>query len=496
MKKLTLIITVIAAIGISSCKKGFLDESVNPNSPSTSSLALSLTSAEKGAADIVNGWGSYTGTDYMYAPYGVWAGYWVQNPNGYIANPIYYDYQIQTTTTNLPWSDLYDNLANLNILEVNSTGTNANYEAIAKVMKAYDFEQLVDNYNNVPYSQAFQGAKNFTPAYDSGTSIYADLIKQMDAAIALINGATTQIPPGSDDIIFGGNMTSWKKFANTMKLRLIMRQSNLPTFAGLKVELANTAAEGYLDGSTQAEANPGYALSDSYGGQESPFYREYGIDPNGSTTLYGNSYFVANSFCVNLMVGLNDTVRVKLFYTPVGDTVTSAYQGSTVTPPVVSTIGSGLLNPTQNAVLFSGAESLFLQAEAANDGMIPGTASTLYNAGITASFAKLGLSSTQAAAYYGQPGVSLTTSGNVEQSIITQKYIALNGFGVFEAYNEYRRTGYPDLPRSKASGALGTGLPTRIFYPQIEYNTNPGNVGQQPSATVATEFGSKIFWAK
>jgi hypothetical protein len=511
MKKLTLIITILTAIGITSCKKGWLDESVNPNAPSQNTLPLALTSAEKGAADIINGWGSYTGTTWEYAPYAVWEGYWVESPNGYITDPRLTQYQITTTSVGFPWSDLYDNLSDVNLMQLSAVSQNSpDYEAIALVLKAYGFEQLVDNFNNVPYSQAFQGTSgNLTPVYDSGQSIYTDLIKQMDNAIDLINKNPTAVPPGSDDIIFGGNMTSWKKFANTMKLRLIMRQSNLPGFAALKTELASTESEGYLDGTTQAEAQPGYNLSDAYGGQENPFYLCYGLKPNSSTTLYGNSYWLANAFCVNLMKGLNDPRVVRFYATLDGSTdpaqVIGAALGTSSPPANVSKIGPGLIGDVTTsagqsagaalpAVMFSGAESLFLQAEAANDGMITGVPLTLYDAGITASFEAVGLTDADATTYEAQASVNVIT----EENIITQKYIALNGYGNFEAYNELRRTGYPAVPRSLNNGALGSAgqLPSRVFYPQVEYSTNPANVAKQVAATVKNEFNSKIFWAK
>jgi len=540
MKKVTLIITILTAIGITSCKKGWLNESVNPNASSTTTLPLALSSAENGAADIINGWGSYSGNTWEYAPYAAWEGYWVESPNGYVSDQRLTQYSITTTSVGFPWTDLYNNLSNINLMQIAAkSGNNPDYEAIALVLKAYDFEQLVDNFNNVPYTQAFQGsAGNLTPVYDSGQSIYTDLIKQMDNAITLINtNAAATIPvigPGSDDIIFAGNMTNWKKFANTMKLRLIMRQSNLPGFLALKAELASTAAEGYLDGTTQALANPGYLLSDAYGGQETPFYLCYGFKPDGSTTLYGNSFWLANAFCVTLMNNLADTSRLKRVYATVdgsnnSDMVFGAALGSSNPPANVSHIGPGLLgdnNTTgaaKSAVMFSGAESLFLQAEAVNDGMITGSAITLYDAGITASFEALGAQTTEtqavivngvvttpatyytpdqsAAIYYAQASVAAPT----EQNIITQKYISLNGYGNFEAYNEYRRTGYPAIPRSLNSGAYGSSsggasgigqLPSIVFYPQVEYSTNPANVAKQPAATVNTEFNDKIFWAK
>ena len=127
-------------------------------------------------------------------------------------------------------------------------------------MTVFDYQQLVDNYNNVPYSQALQGTKKSNPAYDNGSAIYDDLLKQLDAAIALIQGApTTDANPGVADIMYGGNMTNWLKFANTLKLRLALRQSNVAAkTAALKAAVAATASLGYIDASISALVNPGY----------------------------------------------------------------------------------------------------------------------------------------------------------------------------------------------------------------------------------------------
>ncbi len=287
MKKTFSIIFFALVISASSCKKDFLSLENNPNTPSVTSPSLILSGAEKVTADIVNT---------NYSTYGVWMGYWSPSGN-YVPNAALVQYNY-TTDDYQVWTNLYSNLSNYNYLETATAGdvSQNNFQAIAKIMKAFNFQSLVDNYNNVPYTKAFQGLANNAPTYDKGEDIYNDLIKQIDAAIALIKAApATSSNPGSADIIFKGNMTNWIKFANTLKLRLILRQWNLTAKqTTLKAAMATTAAEGFMDESTPVVANPGYLNSDAYGGQQSPFWRSYGYTQNGNTT--GNyAYYRANS---------------------------------------------------------------------------------------------------------------------------------------------------------------------------------------------------------
>ena len=504
------IIAIVFAFGIAGCKKNYLDLETNPNQPSVTTPQLSLTSAEVAAAKIVQ-------TDYN--EYGVWLGYWTTSGN-YVPNPDINEYNITNgsfatgaigSTTIFAWDDLYLNLANLNALQ-NLTAADAtlgNFEAIAMILKAYDFEQLVDNYNDVPYSQAFN-ATIVAPAYDKGSVIYEALGKQLDAAIALINKTASNslaISPGSADAAFAGDMTGWKKFANSLKLRLALRVYTKTPTDPLVTDLSSTASEGYLDGTTQAAVNPGYIQANSGAGisQESPFYGDYGFDVNNNPTS-NNVYYRANQYAVSYYLDNNDP-RAAACYSPTA--ATGAIQGNvfgdtrtTLQNPNTSAVGPGLLqSATQNAVIFSGAESLFLQAEALQDGLgitagaSFATAQAAYEAGITASFVSLGLTAAQATAYYSQTSANVgwASSSNKEQAIITQKWAALNGWSNLEAYNEYRRTGYPALPSSIDPAAVGNTLPSRIFYPTTELTSNTANVAKEGTLN---QFTSKIFWAK
>jgi hypothetical protein len=477
MKKYISLIAVFLTVGIAGCKKDYLSLENNPNQPSITTPDLALAAGEVGAAYVVQ---------VAYPHYGVWSGYWTTSGN-YVPNATINEYQITTGSFGLPdgnslWTDLYLNLSNFNTLQnlAAASPTTANYQAIAMIMKAYNFAQLVDNYNDVPYSQAFN-TKNITPAYDKGADIYHDLGKQLDAAIALINkDAAVAIGPSTSDVVFGGDMTGWKKFANSLKLRLAIRVFNkLGVSDPLVTDLASTAAEGYLDGTTQAHVNPGYTGSNSGAGvsQENPFYGEYGADVTNNPT-FGNLYYRANDYAVKFYTSTNDP-RLGAYYAK-----TSAggiYHGNifgdisgNLQNPATSGIGPGLLTgPTQDAVLFSGAESLFLQAEALLNGINIGTTGPAspqlaYQAGITASFESLGLTDAQASAYYTQPINNVAYASSVpETAIITQKWAALNGLFNLEAYNDYRRTGIPALLSSVDPAAISTNLPTRILYPPM-----------------------------
>lgn len=538
MKKYILIFLIILAVAGSSCKKTYLSElAINPNTPATATPGLLLAGALKKTADITAPAASPNG----YPVYGFWMNYlaWSTGTQPNAANLLY-----QFTTSSFDFfTPIYGNIANYNA--VISSTTEPYYVAISKIMIAYDYEMLVDNYNDVPYSQALQGLTGLTPAYDKGSAIYDDLMVQLDAAIKLIQNApvaTTTSPgaafPGATDIVYGAStiakMNNWILFANTLKLRLAVRQSNLASkAAALKTAIQATASLGYIS-STSNEANvqPGYA---NINGQQSPLDQAVGYTQTGGTSGSGATYY-ANSYFVNALIGNGtpvktaaipatpttpaipatpgpDDLRLFQIYAPsttaiAGGKIEGTALGQTSTPTEIdpatgkatgvlqSRYSAFLLAPTKSTPIFSATESLLLQAEAAKSGLLSGTPATFYNAGVEASFVDLGLTVAQADAYLALPAYAYPASGSdavQEQAIIYQKWVSLNPYGYLEAYNEYRRTGYPNVPLSILTGVTATNLPTRIPYPLTEYNTNGINVGAEGNVD---SFTSKIFWAK
>jgi len=359
-------------------------------------------------------------------------------------------------------------------------------------------------------------------------------MKQLDAAIGLIQKApATALNPAGADIVYGGNMTSWIKFANTLKLRLCIRVTNVSTLEStFAAAVQATQSLGYIDGSSGAPAglvNPGYLNTDADGGQESPLWRNYGFNQSNAQQT-DRQEFQANSFAANFYGSNNDPRLIEVYggsITPDAATATSLSTGSAINvqngvaiisttfgdsqPPLgtvdgkagvqinPSLIGPGLLvSASQDAVILSASESLFLQAEAAARGIISGSAATLYNAGITSSFEfdQVPNADVAAATYYAQSAIAYPSGGTLTAqvaAIVTQKWAALDVFGAFEAFNEERRTGVPNVPTSIYQGANAPHQVARIFYPFVEYQTNAVSVAAQGTID---KFTSKIFWAQ
>jgi hypothetical protein len=126
---------------------------------------------------------------------------------------------------------------------------------MSEVMKAYNTGLLVDLYDKIPYSEALGGSSNLNPHFDNGDAIYADLVAGIDSAMAKDFTASSNSTPGTADLIFGGDMDKWKRFANTMELKLYLRMVNANASgaqAGIQKLYTNGAEfletdAGYLD---------------------------------------------------------------------------------------------------------------------------------------------------------------------------------------------------------------------------------------------------------
>jgi hypothetical protein len=509
MKKLLYINLIFASLLFSTgCKKGFLtDLAVNPNQPSQAPASLILP-------PILTG---YASNNYFSATtMGVWMGYYSYS-GGYSVDNNALSYYVSAGGPS-NWDNLYSILKNAAYIETNSaTDPNGAYsEAAAKILKAWGFQILVDGYGDVPYSEAFKGSENFFPTYDDGQSIYDSSIAQLDNAIDLINNApTTTTNLGSNDIMFGGDMTRWAKLANTLKLRYLIRESNVIDAGTAQSELSKTASVGFLQ--DDALINPGYLNT---AGKQSPYWASFATDPGGALVSDGYNYLRAGAAGVNYFKDSSDT-RLFYVYAPdgaspdnsdffniddnfsdyhgvyYGDRTAAAAQNNKGT----AGLGLGVLGGFDASVpLMTAAESYFLQSEAALRGWTSDNALTLLQNGIKASYEYL----------YTRAGNSLTNADadaatyiarhatRVDlKAIITQKWAALDGVNSFEAWTEYRRTGYPTenvLPLSKVAG-LTRHIPTKLMYPTSEQNTNQENYkaavakGNDPQS-------SKIFWMK
>ncbi len=378
-----------------------------------------------------------------------------------------------------------------------------NYKAIAMIMKSFHFQQLVDCYGDIPYTEALGRSKEATPAYDDAQTIYEDLIVQINAAIELIkNAPALAVVPGSDDAMFGGNMEDWIRFANSLKIRILTRQSSMEGRASyITSELAAIASEGTGYITTDVGINPGYIPKNT--GKQNPMWNTLGWDEGGTKTMSYNAT-CATAYTLQYLTATNDP-RIDYLYEKPSTGHLGVPQGlldydtpvaDQFMPDKVSNIGPGILkSPDMDAIIFTLAEHYFNLAELRQKGLITTgpSAQALYESGITASFLYLGLDEAEAEDYYttAQNLVGWNSSSNKLQAIITQKWIATNGLTAEQSWFDYSRTGYPSgLPLPLNYNATAD-RPVRLFYPAGEYSSNGANVPTQPNA-----FTEKIFWGK
>jgi Starch-binding associating with outer membrane len=508
---------------ISSCKKGTFDiNNVNPNVPSDVSPKFILAGALTASAALFRGGSLYAYNQGAPDFAQLYMGYWSVSGD-YIPVTSTLTYQTTTSYYSGNWDDGYTLLKNYRQIEqLAATDPNGtNYIAMAKIMEAMHFERLVDEYNNIPFTQALQGGVVDYPKYDSAQTVYTGVLNMLDTAVALINNASgTAEDPGSYDVMFGGNMALWLELANTLTLRTVM---NLTAYSGgtsiITSALNGMTSSSFLGAGQDAAINPGY--SNNSNAQQSPFYQDMGFQTNASPS--GNeSYYRACDYSVDFLKATNDTLRLKQIYaygvaqdtgsnTGLALTIVGRPFGSEVSAlqdnQHIAGMGPGLLQtPSSSAVILPACESFFLQAEATLDGFLPGgpaMADTLYTRAVEESFRLLQVDGGAPAAYTAadlfvtsgsDPRVVVGT-GNQLSRIILQEWVAMNGFDPVQSWNNWKRLGIPtNLPISIYAGVTASHVPYRLLYSQTEFQFNSANVASQNVGGYPANINDKIFW--
>jgi hypothetical protein len=491
--KLILPVAMLTA-GLAGCKKQ-LDINRNPNAVTESNITADLI-----IPNALSGTGAQTALAYGWLAN--WMGYW--SPSGsYNPNTEESTYNITSSFQETKWANVYNVLFDLDVAEQKAREKEQNYmRAMAMIAKAHLFQNLVDLYGNIPYSQAFKPFEFPTPVYDKGEDVYAALHLKLDTAISLMEAASPGSLDEKVDIVYHGDASLWVKFANTIKLRMLIRMSQIN--ANPTAELAKIDAKGgVLSFDESAAVNPGY-VNDA--NKQSPFYGAYGLTPSGNQA---NEYFRANAYIVNVLRNGADP-RLGYFFKPAPSPLNPAvpYVGNVYgrDPDVnfngdrTSNIGEGLVKGfDQDQWILTSVESLFLRAEAVARGWLPGNAQEAYEDAVYESFFWLGVEDAEdeAAAYLETSGADWANAGATVDArvkfIVKQKYIALIGINPLEAWNDYRRLGVPtDVPLSVNAARGSRVIPLRLIYPAAEYAVNSANVQAQGSITAMTP----IFWDK
>jgi len=500
-----LIIPACLLFALFSCQKDWLDVNTNPNAlPSSTPDYTFAAGANRIAANLgPNELGEY------------WSGHWTQSST-YILSPTIFKYEFNNTNFDY-WSGYYDILQDLDYAAKGATGTLAYFGGTARILKAYTYQIMVDLYGNIPYTDALKGSSSLAPKFDDQKAIYEDLIKVLDTAITILKA--NPLPPNAtgSDIVFGSGgastaATKWIQFANSLKLRILIRQSRMTgrdAYITAEINKAAATTEGFLPNGLDVTANPGYVAS---AGKLNPFYENWGYNASGGAQAIAR-YPRPTEFLFTTLKAANDTFRMKRLAYPNG--------GEGALPEIITNylgvpfgVSSGYLSQNTSYIgpsqikkgdfarpmlLMTNAESQFLLAEAKQryaGVTLPSTAQAYYEQGVKEAFRLTGTTT----AYGAAAATTLLTSGidlsdwtaspDKLKAIWMQKWLALTNYSGLEAWNEYRKNNFPVTPAS-ASTAANAPRPVRLFYPSGEVASNGENVKAQGTIDV---FATRLFW--
>lgn len=508
MKTLKIFLPFIALL-LFSCTD-YLDINKTPNSPTSDIvppnliLAAAHTNTYRTLATTANELGN------------VWMNNWGANVNAFTGGYAdEFSLAINNSFRQAIWNNIFINSGNYSKIIDSEFPNYERHKAISKIMKSYYFQYLVDLYGDIPYSEAHLFGANITPAYDDDKEIYRALYDQLDEAIADIqNVPATANAVGSEDVIMNGDMNKWIKFANTLKLKLLIRQSELAltdadTQTYLNTKFAELATASFIGAGESVTINPGYSnASDS---RQNPFYGVWGLTLNGSSERNNLNFVRAtDNIATNLNTSPPDGRRSRL-YTVFAGNVSGVKQGDASQPAGGAPLSLSKLgvafSPTagvgtaagattaaagsaQNGYIMTDSESLLLQSEAVHRGYLTGNAKALFDAAITRSFVLTGSTiGTYLTAVDSQAGKGWTATANKIEAIMYQKRIALLNINGIESFIEYTRTGFPRIPI--AIGAQYPSKPNRLMYPTTELSGNSANV---PTQTLTDVFSTFVFW--
>jgi len=495
MKNIFKLLLLCSAVLAVSCDDN-LDINTDPNAPAEINKGLALTSAQAALVTVVGG-------DLMNLG-GFFAQYHTQAPGATQYQNID-ENNLTTEYANRIWPALYAGTLNdlQFVLQESAADGDTGTALMAEVLRSYTFQLLVDLFDDVPYTEALQGAANITPAVTPGEEIYPDLIARIDAALAAYQANPVASEVGNQDGIYQGDMDNWIRFANTLKLKLYIRMAYTP--------LANPAAVNALiaeDNFITEDAD--YDIFATSLNQRHPFY-----EVQIATTGLGDVNNIASNSLFNFYSENNDP-RLEAVYRPnISGAYVSLPQGG----------GEGLQTQARNysrpnigmqtpVFLMTVAESNFLQAEGLIRYSGGAGAQERYNEGVRASFL------TYQANFFLEDGDAVMTpgeataaadeltgaggayefeeGGGTEQmvrQVIIQKWASLAYVNNIEAWIETTRTKYPEIvPEENADYAEGNRIPSQIsilpgstvpsilFYPEQEVERNP-NITQRSSTT-------------
>lgn len=492
MKKFLITGAFIAGLALVSCDS-YLDINNDPNSPGTDDVTSSMLFPGAETA-FANYYGNY---------YRLTAGYQAEHYAQMFGTSNYVPYS-QFAVASAQSSAAYSNLCTRTLFNLNTArekadkeGDNGTYLA-ATVIRVATYQLFVDAYGEIPYSEGLD-IDNPTPKYDDGKDIYAALIAELDGALA-------RVQPGdivcTNFLLPGETAAAWIKVANALKLRLLMRESNV---VDVKQQLAALVAENnFPDGDTEWDCY----ISDS-DGAANPFYAQ-------ELASFGAQKNVVLNLALYAVMNASQDARMGAYWqtnssgTYTGGVSGTNYPGSTDYPAGYWCMPNIKYNTP--VTFISRAEIDFFLCEYEMRYGSAANAETRYEAAVRASFAHAGVSGAESVL-----AAFPWDASNWKRVVGIQKWVAMSGCNNFEAWCEMRRLGYPTF--GTVQGDQIYNVNTKVLdeskltpgdlYTPIQYNSRLGankmlqrydypesSINRNPKAPAVKSPAEPVFWAK
>lgn len=400
------------------------------------------------------------------------------------------------------WNAYYTYLRDVKKLsELAASSGQPAYNGVALILKSWMFSVLTDTYGDVPYTEATSAdVEIFKPKYDSQEVIYTGILKDLEEANTILATATSTI---KGDLIYQGDLVKWRKLANSLRVRYLMRMSAKKDVAAALQAIISNPAQNPVFVSTAEDADYSY-----YAEAPNQF-------PNYTNRIGGFDEYRLSKTFGDVLQNFNDP-RLAIFARPTSASVTAGkpqyvgmpnglndtealnYNGGSNN---ISRIGSfyyeNAISPAGLQVakgyIMSFHELQFLLAEARFKNLISGSGSvqSYYESGIQAAFSYLAL--TMPGDYLSRPGVRFVEAEAMNQ-IMTQKWISLFYTGL-ENWFEWRRTGLPVL-KAGPDNQNGGRIPRRLKYPLNEQLQNPQSLQEAVGRQGADNINTRVWWDK
>ena len=367
--------------------------------------------------------------------------------------------------------------------------------AMARIVKVWVFHMITDAYGDVPYFEAARDVKNVInqPKYDTQKDIYTDMLKELKEAAVQLGSQGEQTSFGNADILYQGDVDSWKKFANSLRLRLAMR-IRFADQALAAQHITDVVNAPLIDENSENASLSTLTPSATESTDNLNFVWEREL--TATTPMFVG-------FAITDVMIPTDDPRMPIFFTPAIKNP-NTYRGRPIQllqeqkdpypQDSVASVGPLLKAETYDIIVMNAAEVLLLKAEAALANITTEDENALYRSGIQASMEQYGVDQADVDDFLSQPVGTLSgTEEEQFEQIVTQKYISMF-FQGHQGWAEMRRTGYPKVWIGDEPGVTNGQIPRRFSYPNDEYLKNEENVKAAVSRLGSDDMVSRIWW--